>query len=937
MAKYSKTAEKLLPHLLQEMQVQPVIIAQAGGGGVMAEHALFGDYHSGTLDESQAPWAVTATVFGAHEADPDAHHNQATVVAPVVISGQQISLSYAAPLTVVAGALDVALGDGVEEASGSLRAKVPTNSGLVRDGSGLYLSPSTLTVATTNGVTGSGHTHAVDASSNPGATAKIVRTAADGSVTLESVTVNQSFYAAATAFRVINHTHDYPHAHVVINPGGSWTLDEQFGVDINDNLLVRGYIVGKHAIQLPGALLIAHYDGPEPYESNFKGEAVGHMGQVATVAGSVVYLPGKFGKAVQTGPTTTNLCTNPSFETNTTGWTYNDSNASGSMARSAYYSLFGAYSLQLYNATGGEDDYATFTLAGVAASTAYTITAYVRVTEFVSGAASNRGLYCYDSANAGATAQATTITALTDGWVRHSVTVTTTASPGSLVVRLYAPRGRVYWDAIQIEQKAYATGYADGDMPNHTWSGTAHASTSSRSTMAYLSYPTSGNINAIVGTVAAWVYPYSTGVNGTIFRLTGSTSGYVILRNSGTTLEAFWGTGAVSASVALTANTWQHLAITFDGATLRVYVNGTLATSGAAVGVTGLPANMYVGIADGVNGPFPGLIDDLVILDRAAAADEIRAVYESNAPVFAETSTWHWRSGRNRVWADAEGLWMLGASGSAVIGAYAGDDANPSATKSWGGATLSEGDVVIGHNQSGSAAMVLDRSAGKFQFVGGGSATVQAEIATDGQISAGGGAIKLGQYGARLLTGTSRATNLASTDGSRIMWLNSEIFEADEEEYSYLGTTYYRRSLVLRTVTTDTSFNFTSHVELAANNTTQDYASFVLEAGSQIEDYTPTYAINSLARIKADMVDFVATRVKMFDSTYGAWLEIYQGNTGKAVPVLKLSQSDLSEEFIEFAGTVATGNPINTDALGSYYGRVRVSVNGTFKWLALYN
>ena len=26
-----------------------------------------------------------------------------------------------------------------------------------------------------------------------------------------------------------------------------------------------------------------------------------------------------------------------------------------------------------------------------------------------------------------------------------------------------------------------------------------------------------------------------------------------------------------------------------------------------------------------------------------------------------------------------------------------------------------------------------------------------------------------------------------------------------------------------------------------------------------------------------------------------------------------------------------------TAALGSYYGKVRVSVNGTFKWLALYN
>ena len=62
-----------------------------------------------------------------------------------------------------------------------------------------------------------------------------------------------------------------------------------------------------------------------------------------------------------------------------------------------------------------------------------------------------------------------------------------------------------------------------------------------------------------------------------------------------------------------------------------------------------------------------------------------------------------------------------------------------------------------------------------------------------------------------------------------------------------------------------------------------------------------------------------------------------QPSTTGAVPTLLLSQPDLSEEFIEFSGTVATGNPIDTAALGSYYGKVRVSVNGTFKWIALYN
>ena len=66
-------------------------------------------------------------------------------------------------------------------------------------------------------------------------------------------------------------------------------------------------------------------------------------------------------------------------------------------------------------------------------------------------------------------------------------------------------------------------------------------------------------------------------------------------------------------------------------------------------------------------------------------------------------------------------------------------------------------------------------------------------------------------------------------------------------------------------------------------------------------------------------------------------LDVQQDSTMAAIPTLVLEQSDLSEEFIQFETTVGTGNPIDTAALGTYYGKVRVSVNGTFKFLALYN
>jgi hypothetical protein len=920
-----------LSKLAQDLE--PFIVARvrgstAAGGGtaatVVAHRLNDTGIHTGQLDQSQASWALPAVTFTAHAADPDAHHAQATVDAPLAITGQDISLS---------------LGHGVEESVGSLRVKLPTNSGIVRDSTGIYLSPSTVGPATTNGVTTSGHTHTVDSSSNPGAAAKILETATDGSITLVSVTVDEGFTAADTAFRIINHTHDYPHTHVVVNPGVSWTLDEQFGVDIDDNLLVRGYIVGKHAIQLPGALLIAHYDGPLPYESNFKGEPNGHMGQVATGSGGVIYRPGKFGKAVQVAAAATNVISNPSFETNTTGWS---AILSASIARTNEGAVIGSYCAGVTTAgsnTGGVTFAYTTSTGGAWTASVY-LKAYTAAD--VGDNVSVRIRFNYTDVT---TADTAVNHALAADWTRVSVSATAngakTVSSIEVHVRDLLSQSAHQWlmDAVQLEVGAIASPYCDGTLGDgHTWSGTAHASTSSR-TAGSLTYPTAGSLPTNVGTVMAWVAPsylHPTDAQ-TVLRASGTTAGHIMLRlNSVGKPQAYWGTGAVTAASAITAGAWTHVAMTYDGATVSLYVNGVLSTSGASSGFSGMPASMYVGVYSGAEW-FGGLLDDLVILDRAAAADEIRAVYESNAPVFAETSTWHWRSGRNRVYSDAEGLWMLGASGSAVIGAYAGDDANPSATKSWGGVTMAEGDVVIGHNQSGSAAMVWDRSAGKFQFVGNGSATVQAEIDTEGRVSAGAGKIVLGANGARLALGSSRTTYLSTTDGARIMWSAAEIYETLEEDWTYLSTTYYRRSLVARTVTDGTDV---SHTEIAAIH---DYSGtnrgprIILEAGANVEDYTATFAVDEVIVMDADMIHVTAPRVRIENDTGTSYLEVYQGNSSGAVPTLTLSQADLSEELIRFNGTVSSGNPINTTALGAYYGRVRVTVNGTAKWLALYS
>lgn len=69
-----------------------------------------------------------------------------------------------------------------------------------------------------------------------------------------------------------------------------------------------------------------------------------------------------------------------------------------------------------------------------------------------------------------------------------------------------------------------------------------------------------------------------------------------------------------------------------------------------------------------------------------------------------------------------------------------------------------------------------------------------------------------------------------------------------------------------------------------------------------------------------------------------ARLDVEQLSTTAAIPTLELTQSDLSEEFINFVSTIGTGNPIIASSTATTFShKVRVSVNGTFKWLYLYN
>lgn len=122
----------------------------------------------------------------------------------------------------------------------------------------------------------------------------------------------------------------------------------------------------------------------------------------------------------------------------------------------------------------------------------------------------------------------------------------------------------------------------------------------------------------------------------------------------------------------------------------------------------------------------------------------------------------------------------------------------------------------------------------------------------------------------------------------------------------------------------------------ADNILTLGGGSALLNAATEIRFYTAanTTTLTGTERMRVESDG----NVGIGTTTASAQLHVDQSSATSAQPVLLLDQADLSEEFIEFTSTVGAGNPIDTAALGAYYGKVRVNITGVgYKWMALYD
>lgn len=330
-----------------------------------------------------------------------------------------------------------------------------------------------------------------------------------------------------------------------------------------------------------------------------------------TLTGGVLEVDGQYGRAWQIAEATTNLVLNPSAETNTTSWLVN----LATMTRDTSRAYSGAASVKAtWQAATARTSAVRADSASLTIDTTYTASIWVYVPSGQPDVVISVSGVAYG-----------TVTSVKDQWVRLSQTFTatnTTTNDLSVHPNTATVGGEYcYIDAAQIEQKAYATPYADGSLgAGHAWTGTAHASSSTRSdssitvprayvpwgegelAMRVKMFPASPN--------AYFLYQYQPNVR-------------YELRYTYTTGVIHSGFGDLTIQEtdanALPVSTDAVLNLSFSGGRYKLYVNG-VTVEDAPVGPT-MPGSENMLIGRGGSGQ-NGRYESVIFFDRPLTPDE---------------------------------------------------------------------------------------------------------------------------------------------------------------------------------------------------------------------------------------------------------------------------------------------------------------------------
>lgn len=289
----------------------------------------------------------------------------------------------------------------------------------------------------------------------------------------------------------------------------------------------------------------------------------------------------------------TNIFTNPVFgnATYNNGWTMGaDLYASRNTKKE--FILFDRCSVQLVRT--GATNIRYYQSLACGNTNPWTISFYCKKPDGSAVTASDVTVY-YGSS------QTTTFEGMGNGWYLCSAAVTGVAAATNTGVQLETTCGVVYVDGFQMEELAYPTRLAYGDLLGCAWTGTKHASTSTRAAGHFGVAGTEISPTQYILTYRAVVkfhhantragdrYIFGTAGVSSYFR---ASDDKIVVIESGVTTIA-------TAALTFAAGAVLVLHYTMNQGTVKIYVNGVEAASGTGFHGRGIPESVYLGSTSG--------------------------------------------------------------------------------------------------------------------------------------------------------------------------------------------------------------------------------------------------------------------------------------------------------------------------------------------------
>jgi PKD repeat protein len=212
---------------------------------------------------------------------------------------------------------------------------------------------------------------------------------------------------------------------------------------------------------------------------------------------------------------------------------------------------------------------------------------------------------------------------------------TNTASAGDIAISVRTP-GNPFIASYSFDESSGTTVTdASGNGHNGTIVGATRTSAGRRGgalefngTSSFVSVNPTPAMDLTSGmTLSAWVKP--TALGGWRPIILKSELSYVLhgsgSQSSAPNVGGTFASANLFGPVALPLNTWSHLAATYDGATLRLYVDGNLVASRAQTGaIQPSSGALHIGADPVFNAFWAGAIDEVRIYDRALSDTEVK-------------------------------------------------------------------------------------------------------------------------------------------------------------------------------------------------------------------------------------------------------------------------------------------------------------------------